>query len=116
MHPTISHLIKRKRFALKRSYNPAAIKAVESEISTLLKLDQDIAELENEIRRLTEENNKLEEAKAIAEMVSVIHGLQPEVIRDYYRAGLEYTCKQYEFLQEQNQSIIPSKLKKYFRK
>ncbi|NLI72782.1 MAG: hypothetical protein GX361_08670 [Bacteroidales bacterium] len=116
MNSKIKRLINQKRFALKRSYSPAAKKAIEYEINILLKLNEDISKYENEIKRLLEQNNKLEEAKTIAELVCVIHGLTPEAIRDYYHAGLEYTCKQYDFLLAENQSIVPTKLKKYFRK
>lgn len=116
MNTQIKQLLEYKQRALNRTNSPAAFKAIEFEIHKLKLINEEFEKLENECSRLLHYSRNLEEAKTIAEMVCIIHGLTPEVIRDYYQGGFEYTLNKVEFLKEENQVIIPPGLKKYFKK
>lgn len=116
MNPHIKQMLDYKQRALKKTTNPVAIRAIEFEIFKLSKINEDIETLEAEKKELAEYARNLEEAKAIAEMVGMIHGIKPEVISDYYREGLIATLNTLRNLTEENQIIIPHGLKKYFKK
>ncbi|NLO71223.1 MAG: hypothetical protein GX102_09890 [Porphyromonadaceae bacterium] len=115
MNPHLKKLFDYKQRAIQRTSNPIAIKAIQFELQMLEYISGDIIGLEEQNKILADKCRTLEEAKAIAEMVSIIHGLSPEVIRDYYQCGLEYTLQQVEFLRQENQIVIPSGLKKHFK-
>lgn len=116
MNAQIKQLLEYKQRALNKTNNPATFKAIEFEMHKLKLINEEFEKLEMECSRLLHYSRNLEEAKSIAEMVCIIHGLTPEVIRDYYRRGMEGTIKTLEDLTEENLIEIPEGLRKYIKK
>jgi len=119
----ISRFISYKERIRDKTVNPAAHKAIEMEVMQLKIIFRKMNDVGSQVDDLIEKLNflkaesaNLEDAKAIAEMVSMIHGVPDSEIQNYYNAGLEYTLEKLEQLSEQNQLIIPGGLKKYFKK
>lgn len=112
----ISQLQEYKRKTLEKTQNPIAVKAIQFELKKLENISAHIDSLNEMIENLKSYSRNLEQAKAIAEMVCLIHGIPDTEIQTYYNSGLEYTLSKLEDLTEENQIIIPAGLKKYLKK
>lgn len=111
----IDILIANKTKALARyADNKPAMLAIKNEINLLKEIQTEIENQEDAINRLIDENQKLEDAKTILEIVCAIHGIPLFMIQHYYNdQQLDGVLKLYEELQAENQIIIPTYLKKY---
>ena len=111
----IETLIAQKQKALARyADNKPAMLAIQNEIRMLQEIKNELYNQEDAINRLIDENQKLEDAKTILEIVCAIHGIPLFMIQHYYNdQQLDGVLKLYEELQAENQIIIPTYLKKY---
>lgn len=111
----IDILIANKTKALARyADNKPAMLAIKNEINLLKEIQTEIENQEDLINRLIDENQTLEDAKTILEIVCAIHGIPLFMILDYYNTyRLDGVLNLYEELNADNQLIVPSLLKKY---
>lgn len=116
MQPEIKRLIERKQQMLERYDHPKTKQAIQFEIGELQRISQTLDDMQKEIETLKKENGELEDAKAIAEMVCLIHGIPSFIIKEYYKRGVTATLEQLTELFQENKIIVPTGLKPYFKK
>lgn len=111
MNNEIKKLIDYKSKSIERAGSERAVTAIRYEIISLQKIEAEINELTEEIKMLKEQTRTLTEAKAIAEMVVLLHGVPAWDLQEYYNSGLEATLSKLENLFEENEFIVPIGIK-----
>lgn len=111
MRTIIENLLEYKLKAIERNINDIAKNAIQYEINQLNKVLSLIDINENELFEARKNATVFEEAKAIAEMILLLHGIPGYVIESYYNGGIEYTLRTLEQLYEDDSIIVPKRLK-----